>query len=158
MHMDLTYTYACRYMYVCNGNVSPRTHVCIHSCWHTHSYRHMLAHHACVWPSKQPQRIPRSRSQGLWITEWKPGWTQRKRRGLVAGFGQNASLGPSKVTQDATVLCSTWFLKYNFIHHICSFKKKNNNVDTCLFKLNFPSLWMYLGEQVFLLKTDLSEE
>lgn len=34
MHIDLTNTSACRYIYVCN--VSPRVHVCILSCWHIH--------------------------------------------------------------------------------------------------------------------------
>lgn len=62
MHIDLTNTSACRYIYVCN--VSSCVHVCILSCWHTHSYRRMLAHQTCVifqTPSENFQKpIPRA--------------------------------------------------------------------------------------------------
>lgn len=100
LHIDPTHIYTRRYMQhipacACLRPLMP-THMLIHACTSVH-----------VWSYKQPQRTPRSRSQGLRITESKPDWTRSKSKHWLEAVGRG--MHPSvclrwPLPQDATVL------------------------------------------------------
>lgn len=133
MLTDLTCTYT-QHVPVC---------ACLHPLMFIHPHAFTSLH---VQSYNQPQRTPRRLSQGLRITECEPIWTKSKSTKLIRGFGwKNASPSPSKMTIDSRWHSAVVHDFWNTTPGIIFVLFKKNKVDTCLFKLIFPSLWMHGG-------------